>query len=81
MRAVWGNRLRVEAPAGAVATRAATMGRMFGWLADRRRKKILKAEFPPAWTAILEKNVAAYELLDADEQLRLRQLVQVFLAE
>jgi Mlc titration factor MtfA (ptsG expression regulator) len=54
---------------------------VFAWLADRRRKKILQKEFPAAWTAIIEKNVGAYHLLDTDEQERLRQLVQVFLAE
>src|SRR5690606_4820274 len=31
--------------------------------------------------AILERNVAAYQLLDAAEQQRLRDLVQVFIAE
>ncbi len=56
-------------------------GMVFRWLADRRRKKILEKEFPPAWTAIIEKNVGAYPLLSPGEQHRLRQLVQVFLAE
>src|SRR5262245_6793324 len=51
------------------------------WLADRRRNKILESEFPAAWTKILEQNVAAYELLDDAEKQRLRELVQVFLAE
>lgn len=54
---------------------------VFRWLADRRRTKILKSEFPAAWTSILESNVGAYPLLSADEQHRLRQLVQVFVAE
>lgn len=54
---------------------------MFRWLTERRRKHLIEAPFPEAWTAILERNVGAYELLDADEQHRLRELVQVFVAE
>jgi Mlc titration factor MtfA (ptsG expression regulator) len=54
---------------------------VFGWLTDRRRKRILATKFPQAWTHTLERNVAAYALLDATEQKRLRDLVQVFIAE
>ena len=54
---------------------------MFGWLTERRRKRILEEPFPDAWTEILARNVAAYRLLDTDEQRRLRELVQVFIAE
>jgi MtfA peptidase len=54
---------------------------MFGWLTDRRRRRLLEQPFPAAWTEILERNVAAYELLDDAEQQRLRDLVQVFIAE
>lgn len=54
---------------------------MFRWLTERRRKRLLEAPFPAAWTEILERNVAAYRLLDAAEQQRLRDLVQVFVAE
>jgi MtfA peptidase len=54
---------------------------MFGWLTERRRNRLLEAPFPADWTKILERNVAAYKLLDADEQQRLRDLVQVFIAE
>ncbi|HSD90849.1 MAG TPA: M90 family metallopeptidase [Kofleriaceae bacterium] len=54
---------------------------MFHWLTERRRKRLLEEPFPPEWIDILEKNVAAYPLLDADEQTRLRDLVQVFIAE
>src|SRR5689334_23215370 len=54
---------------------------MFGWLTERRRKRLLETPFPDAWLAILERNVAAYKLLDDDEQKRLRDLVQVFIAE
>jgi Mlc titration factor MtfA (ptsG expression regulator) len=54
---------------------------MFGWLTDRRRKRLLEEPFPAEWTQILERNVAAYKLLDDDEKQRLRDLVQVFVAE
>lgn len=54
---------------------------MFGWLTERRRKRLLETPFPDGWAAILERNVAAYTLLDAGEQQRLRDLVQVFIAE
>jgi hypothetical protein len=51
------------------------------WLTDRRRRHLLEHPFPDAWRAILERDVGAYRLLDADEQQRLRDLVQVFVAE
>jgi Mlc titration factor MtfA (ptsG expression regulator) len=54
---------------------------VFRWLTDRRRKHLLEHPFPEAWAKILEANVAAYKLLSADEQKRLQQLVQVFVAE
>ncbi len=54
---------------------------MFGWLTERRRKRLLEAPFPAEWTGILEMRVAAYRQLDADEQQRLRDLVAVFIAE
>lgn len=54
---------------------------MFGWLTERRRARLRAEPFPEAWVAILEANVAAYGLLDAAEQARLRELVQVFVAE
>jgi Mlc titration factor MtfA (ptsG expression regulator) len=51
------------------------------WLTQRRRERLLERSFPDAWTQILERNVAAYKLLDDDERKRLRDLVQVFIAE
>ncbi len=54
---------------------------MFRWLTERRRKRLLETPFPAVWTAILERNVAAYALLDEAQQQRLRDLVQVFIAE
>lgn len=54
---------------------------MLQWLTERRRKRLLETPFPAAWTQILERNVSAYKLLDDDERKRLRDLVQVFIAE
>lgn len=54
---------------------------MFHWLTERRRKHLLETPFPDAWREILEREVGIYGLLDADEQQRLRDLVQVFIAE
>ena len=54
---------------------------MFRWLTERRRKRLLDEPFPDAWIAHLEENVAAYALLVDDERKRLRDLVQIFIAE
>jgi Mlc titration factor MtfA (ptsG expression regulator) len=54
---------------------------MFHWLTERRRRHLLEGRFPDAWRVILEANVAVYALLDDDERARLRDLVQVFVAE
>src|ERR1700733_4238007 len=54
---------------------------MFHWLTERRRHHLREQPFPADWTAILERNVAVYKLLDADEQHHLRDLVHVFIAE
>jgi Mlc titration factor MtfA (ptsG expression regulator) len=51
------------------------------WLTERRRRHLLEHPFPAGWETILERNVAVYELLDADQRRRLRDLVQVFVAE
>jgi Mlc titration factor MtfA (ptsG expression regulator) len=54
---------------------------MFRWLTERRRRHLLERPFPAAWRETLERRVAAYKLLDESAQERLRQLVQVFVAE
>jgi Mlc titration factor MtfA (ptsG expression regulator) len=54
---------------------------MFGWLTERRRRQLLEEPFPPAWDAILAENVAIAGRLDAATGKRLRDLVQVFVAE
>ena len=54
---------------------------MFGWLQERRRRKILEAPYPEAWTAILEQYVAHWSYLDDEDRQQLRELIQVFVAE
>jgi Mlc titration factor MtfA (ptsG expression regulator) len=54
---------------------------MFSWFTERRRRRILDTPFPPAWEAVLERDVAQWARLDDDERARLRELVQVFIAE
>ena len=51
------------------------------WLRERRRRKILSTPFPPAWIEFLERNVPQYLHLRPDEKARLRDNVQVFVAE
>lgn len=54
---------------------------MFEWWRERKREKILEQPFPDAQLAVLERNVKAYGRLPAEAQKRLRDLVQVFVAE
>jgi MtfA peptidase len=54
---------------------------IFRWLTERRRARLLETPFPDEWRGYLTANVKAYRLLDEDEQQRLRDLVQVFVAE
>ncbi|KQC11087.1 MAG: hypothetical protein APR62_10595 [Smithella sp. SDB] len=54
---------------------------MFSWFVKRRRKKLTKVPFPPAWEEILQRNVAHYCMLENYERAHLRSLIQVFIAE
>jgi len=54
---------------------------MFEWWTERRRAKLLEQPFPAEARAVLERNVKHYGRLDAEAQKRLRDLVQVFVAE
>lgn len=54
---------------------------IFDWLDERRRRRILATPFPDAWVDVLERNMVHYRYLDDGERQRLRQLVQVFVAE
>jgi Mlc titration factor MtfA (ptsG expression regulator) len=51
------------------------------WWKQRRRRKILIAPFPPAWRDWLDHNVIHYTRQPADVQARLRELIQIFVAE
>lgn len=62
------------------ATRRIGIFWMFGHR-RRRRERIRKQSFPPAWLEILERDVAFYRLLTPDEQAELRGHIQVFLDE
>jgi Mlc titration factor MtfA (ptsG expression regulator) len=54
---------------------------MLRWLSERRRRRILAAPFPAEWDGHIERNVAIARRLDAAQRQRLRELVQVFVAE
>ena len=54
---------------------------MFSWLKRRRREQIMATPFAEAWLEYLHANVRQYRLLEPQEQVRLRQRVQVFVAE
>jgi Mlc titration factor MtfA (ptsG expression regulator) len=54
---------------------------MFEWWTQHRRRKLLEQPFPDAHRTVLERNVRHYRRLDPDAQRRLRELVQVFVAE
>ena len=54
---------------------------VFAWLTERRRKRLLEEPWPAAWDGYIDENVALVRRLDAAERQRLRELVQVFVAE
>jgi Mlc titration factor MtfA (ptsG expression regulator) len=54
---------------------------LFSWLDERRRKRLLETPFPEEWKRILSRNMVHFGYLDADEQQRLCQLIQLFVAE
>ena len=54
---------------------------LFAWLKARRRRKILSDPFPPAWLTILRDEVRHYELLPEAGQTKLRDAVQILIAE
>ncbi|HEU0032307.1 MAG TPA: M90 family metallopeptidase [Kofleriaceae bacterium] len=54
---------------------------MLAWLRARRRRRILAQPFPPEWDRYIDDNVAIARRLDAADRAKLRELVQVFVAE
>ncbi len=51
------------------------------WWQARRRARIAALPFPAAWRRILRRRLPLFARLPADQQLRLKGLIQVFLAE
>jgi Mlc titration factor MtfA (ptsG expression regulator) len=51
------------------------------WRVERRRARLRARPFPPEWREILRRRVPYVRGLPADLQLRLKQHIQVFLAE
>lgn len=54
---------------------------MLGWLRDRRRQRIAAEPFPAEWDTIIDWYVPLARRLQRAERQRLRELVQVFIAE
>ncbi|QDU35788.1 Protein MtfA [Maioricimonas rarisocia] len=54
---------------------------MFGWWRRWRRTRILQDPFPDDWEAILERSFPHQDRLSANEQTRLRERIQIFVAE
>src|SRR5947208_161670 len=54
---------------------------LFAWLRRRRRRNILAEPFPEAWRTILHERVGHYHAISDAEQQKLRDAVQIMLAE
>jgi len=54
---------------------------LFSWLKNRRRRNILAEPFPDGWLEILHDQVGHYELLVETDQKKVRDAVQIMLAE
>lgn len=54
---------------------------VLAWWRNRRRSRIVAQPFPAEWDEILRKNVSQVAQLGSDEQRRLRQWIQIFVAE
>ena len=54
---------------------------MFSFFKQRRRQRLRTQPFPPAWLAIIERNVPIYDRLPQADQRELQGHIQVFLAE
>lgn len=53
----------------------------FGWLRERRRRRLLAEPWPSEWESHLCDNVWQYSLLDTTRQQRVRDFVHVMLQE
>ena len=54
---------------------------VFSWLKNRRRSKSVARPFPGEWLQILDRNVAPYRVISPSDQQKLRDAIQVFIAE
>ena len=54
---------------------------VFGWFRKRRRKRLIASPFPQEWERILEADFALWPALTESEQTKLRQAIQIFVAE
>ena len=54
---------------------------IFAWFRRRRRARILATPFPSDWLTILEEKIVDYPLLAERQQAKLRDDIQVFIAE
>jgi len=68
----------VAAPAAGIVFGAAYLLWMRRYL---RRRRLLRAPFPPAWREILERRVPYFASLDAEGQRRFEDDVRIFVAE
>ena len=54
---------------------------IFGFLKERRRRRLRAQAIPPAWRSILERNMPIFRRLPREDQTELLGHVQIFLAE
>ena len=54
---------------------------IFGFLKERRRRRLRGQAVPPAWRSILERNMPIFRRLPREDQTELLGHVQIFLAE
>lgn len=54
---------------------------MWDWIRNYRQRKVLETPFPVEWESILETRVAHYRRLNEKEQKKLRDMIQLFVAE
>jgi hypothetical protein len=54
---------------------------LFNWFRSRRRRTLLQQPFPLDWGDVLRTNVRTYHRLALEEQARVRDYAQVFVAE
>lgn len=54
---------------------------MFGILKRLRRRRLRRQPFPPAWRAIVDRNLPFYARLNAEDREELELLIMIFIAE